>query len=401
MLVGVVQRVLDCHVPGLDAGGVHGLLADAARLQRWLDGVQTAAAGRLRELAATDSLLVPQLLVADAAHLDERPADQVLRRADTVQAMPELWQALADGRCGASHVDVVDRALRRLEPGQRDQLAASGSRVASWAGTMTPALLATQLEREVERLRRDDGLDRFERQRRAVRLRTRRDPASGMVKLWGELDEASGAVLLAAVRQRVEALFHDQLPATAPTDPLERHAHLQGLALVDLITRGGAVKVSMGVIVDHQTLLDGLHERSVIDLPGGVHVPVETLRRWGCDAGILPIVLNGAGLPIDVGREQRLATPAQRWALRAIYPCCAIPGCDAPFQNCTIHHIRWWRRGGSSDLDNMVPVCSRHHHAVHEGGWTLALEPVTRLLTVEYPDGTTRRQRPPPRARAG
>jgi hypothetical protein len=30
----------------------------------------------------------------------------------------------------------------------------------------------------------------------------------------------------------------------------------------------------------------------------------------------------------------------------------------------------------------MLPLCSRHHHAAHEGGWQLHLEPQTRILTV-------------------
>jgi hypothetical protein len=30
----------------------------------------------------------------------------------------------------------------------------------------------------------------------------------------------------------------------------------------------------------------------------------------------------------------------------------------------------------------MVPLCSRHHHAAHEGGWKLKLDPETRELSI-------------------
>lgn len=34
------------------------------------------------------------------------------------------------------------------------------------------------------------------------------------------------------------------------------------------------------------------------------------------------------------------------------------------------------------------PLCSRHHHLVHEGAWTIHLAP-DRTLTTTRPDGTT------------
>jgi hypothetical protein len=87
-------------------------------------------------------------------------------------------------------------------------------------------------------------------------------------------------------------------------------------------------------------------------------------------------------VPIDVGRSKRLATVHQRRALEAIYPTCAIPDCEVIFDHCNVHHIDYWENGGATDLNNMVPLCSRHHHAAHEGGWKLQIDCVTRELTV-------------------
>jgi hypothetical protein len=68
-----------------------------------------------------------------------------------------------------------------------------------------------------------------------------------------------------------------------------------------------------------------------------------------------------------------------------MYTTCAIPDCDVPYHRCQIHHIDYWENGGRTDLDNQVPLCSRHHHAVHEGGWTLSLERSTRDVTLTPP----------------
>lgn len=70
-----------------------------------------------------------------------------------------------------------------------------------------------------------------------------------------------------------------------------------------------------------------------------------------------------------------------------MYPTCAFPGCDTGFNNCEIHHLLPFELGGNTDLDNLLPLCSRHHHVIHEPGWQLTLAD-DRTLTVHQPDGT-------------
>lgn len=83
-----------------------------------------------------------------------------------------------------------------------------------------------------------------------------------------------------------------------------------------------------------------------------------------CSAGILPLVLDGNSLPLDVGREQRLFTAAQRAALAVRDRGCAFPGCDRPPADCHTHHIAPWGAGGSTDLANGVLLCPHHHQLV-------------------------------------
>ena len=37
---------------------------------------------------------------------------------------------------------------------------------------------------------------------------------------------------------------------------------------------------------------------------------------------------------------------------------------------------------------NLLPLCTAHHHLIHDGGWHLALHP-DRTITLHRPDGTT------------
>jgi hypothetical protein len=41
-----------------------------------------------------------------------------------------------------------------------------------------------------------------------------------------------------------------------------------------------------------------------------------------------------------------------------------------------------WARGGTTDLDNLVLLCHRHHRLVHEGGWQLVKRADGGLLKI-------------------
>ena len=139
------------------------------------------------------------------------------------------------------------------------------------------------------------------------------------------------------------------------------------------------------MLVDLDTLRTGLHDHGVCETADGTPLPVASLRRLSCDAAIIPVVLDAAGAAVDVGREQRVATRHQRRALRAMHTTCAHPGCTVRFDACQIHHVVPWENGGPTDLANLIPLCSSHHHLVHEGGFTLTLRP-DRTIELRRPD---------------
>src|ERR671917_103457 len=61
------------------------------------------------------------------------------------------------------------------------------------------------------------------------------------------------------------------------------------------------------------------------------------------------MVLGSDSMPLDVGRQQRLATAALRDALTPRDRGCAFPSCDRPPRYCHAHHIVPWLNGGETN----------------------------------------------------
>ena len=186
---------------------------------------------------------------------------------------------------------------------------------------------------------------------------------------------------------------------------MKKQDHLRALALAALVK--GEVKGSgrpeMIVVVD-TTATSDTGTWHAVDFGFPVEIPARVLADIAGTADIHVVVVRGGFVlhapgNLDLGRSTRIASPAQRRVLRALYPTCCIRGCHTPFDHCHLHHIVWWRHGGRSDLSNFVPLCSKHHHAVHDDGWQLSMTP-DRQLTVTMPDGRQMSTGPPKRSAA-
>lgn len=112
-----------------------------------------------------------------------------------------------------------------------------------------------------------------------------------------------------------------------------------------------------------------------------------TLDRMLCDADIIPVIIDGTGEILDIGRSRRYPSPAQRRALTLRDRGCVFPGCDININRCDAHHIVPWEWNGPTNLANLVLVCRYHHHCVHEGGFVLT-RGIDHLVRVWRPDGT-------------
>ncbi len=103
-----------------------------------------------------------------------------------------------------------------------------------------------------------------------------------------------------------------------------------------------------------------------------------------CDANVSRIVTAGPCQILDVGRETREWTASQRRAIHARDRSCR--GCARPIGWTEIHHIRWWRNGGRTDLDNGIALCHHCHRLIHDHGWHVTLDPATAAVTWTSPD---------------
>jgi hypothetical protein len=129
-----------------------------------------------------------------------------------------------------------------------------------------------------------------------------------------------------------------------------------------------------------------------------------TLEMLLCDSDIARLVLDAAGVPLDMGRSIRLANADQRRALAIRDGGCAFPDCGLPARLCDAHHIDPWAPPGHgpTNIDNLVLVCAAHHRRLHRADkkhrWRCRLDPATRRPQFLRPDGTihhpTRPDRP-------
>jgi hypothetical protein len=134
--------------------------------------------------------------------------------------------------------------------------------------------------------------------------------------------------------------------------------------LENLPTTGHARSgITMVVHVDEESLRT---RAGAGTLETGARISHEQLRRLVCKAGIMPMVMSGKSLPLDLGTSSRLFTKAQAVALSAVHETCAAEGCERPFAWCELHHRVPWGRGGPTDLENGVPLCGYHHRRIHD-----------------------------------
>ncbi|MFC5143082.1 DUF222 domain-containing protein, partial [Actinomycetospora rhizophila] len=136
----------------------------------------------------------------------------------------------------------------------------------------------------------------------------------------------------------------------------------------------GAGRALLTITIDHHWLRQALQSTGGYGvLDSGQPVHPATVRRWACDAEIIPMLLGAKSEPLDVGRRQRTAPDAIRRALNHRDGGCAFPGCTRPPRRCQAHHIHEWADLGATALDNMCLLCRHHHQLIHHGHWTITM----------------------------
>jgi uncharacterized protein DUF222/HNH endonuclease len=297
-------------------------------------------------------------------HMTSGAAADRVAVGQAMNRMPRTVEAVAEGEIGLAHVTVMARTADALKerfderplieyarehsPGKFHYFCRHARHAAD-----APGYSAEEVDQvENRRLSLSSWID-------------------GSMVLSGVLDAFGGAALRAALEPLARRSGDD--------DHRERERRLAD-ALVELAT-GGGQRVNLQVTSSVETLL-GLTGAPAADMEFSLPISAKVVERLACDSSVTRILLDSASTVIDVGRSKRVVSGPARRALNARDRTCRWPGCDRTASWTAAHHVVHWIHGGTTDLDNLVLLCHRHHWMVHEGDWQLVRSDDGRMLAI-------------------
>ena len=369
---------------------------DFERLHRLMQQLEAERLRRLAEIDrratyARDGHLSSASWLAATHNVARGSAAAQVRLATALSSMGETGAAFARGELSMSAVQVLAMA----HDVDNDAFGRAETVLLDAARHLSVADLQKAVGRWRERVRRDACGTDLLREGRRLHVST---TFGGMVRLDGDLDPETGETVLTALRAVMDA----DARATTDDDTRRTAAQQRADALgeicrdwLDLAERPAVAgeRPHLTVTVDVQDLVgDGPGELS----QAGV-VSAHALRRLGCDASVVRVVMAGRSAALDVGRRTPVVSPAIRRAVVVRDRCCTFPGCDRPQAWCDAHHVVHWADGGMTSVDNLLLLCRRHHRVVHEGFEVQMHHGRPRF---SRPDGSPLEDRAPPRMAA-
>lgn len=374
-----------------------------ARLHAWQ--AQLLARIETDEVAWREHRTSASTWLAEAARLTPREARRLIRSGQELQRFPMVGEAARTGAVLPTQAEAITSVLRELPADfPTGTITDAQELMTRFASTHNSAELRRLTGHLLEVLAPDtaDALEekRLELQRR--RAQTRRflefhGDGEGSVLIRGSLPTAQAEPFIRIVdayadaeKRALDAIDpHAEiiLPATRRADALvamANHHSQQALA-----PNHGGDRPRIVVTLSYDRLAKHCMDAGLTQpraggariLGTGEPLTASIARQLLCDADILPVVLGGQSEVLDVGRTERLVTPAIRAALEQRDRGCAFPGCDKPPRACQAHHITPWWAGGDTALHNLVLVCPHHHGIVEPGRdpyadrWQIRLRP--------------------------
>jgi hypothetical protein len=368
--------------------------------------------------AATDHALSTQSWLRSQCRLSATAARGRVVVARRLREAGPLADVMVSGQISYEHAVVAAQALDKLPAAYRPE-AEGVLMMAAVAGTPGDLRVAATRIREAVA---PQTLVADEQAAADVRYLNVSRTLGGLVAVDGLFDPEAGEVLLAAGR----------VYAT-PDGPGDTRTAAQRRAdgFVDVVKAGldaatmpdtGGEKPHIGLLVDLGRHLAGAPPLPPDVLPGflpgagalgrpesgwtrvrpapiligqlpdGAVLAGETVNRLLCDASVHRVLTLGPSEVLDVGRRTRLWPPAIRRAAAVQYGGCGAVDCDRPPAFTDLHHVLHWLHGGPTSLDNGIPLCRRHHIAVHERGWHVIRH---GNMWIAVPPGDPRAQPPP------
>lgn len=303
-------------------------------------------------------------------------------------ALTPLARALEDRQISTDAAAVIRRTLESLTadtPELERRRRELEELLVRRARRLTLTDLRTACERAAARFDADRAADRARRlfESRSIYFSKQAD---GSVRVSGVLDPVTASGLMAVASDYTTRQFRTarDLDVPEPRSAAQMRADALAMMAEHILGCGQAPTESTATILVQVDLADLVRESGVaVNHTTGTTMFAGDVRRWCAQAGIIPIVMGGASLPLDVGRAERLATPAQRRALTVRDGGCVW--CDAPPAWCDAHHLTSWADGGVTDLENLVLLCRSCHTRVHSTGWRVKREE-GRTVIVPPPD---------------
>ena len=185
------------------------------------------------------------------------------------------------------------------------------------------------------------------------------------------LPEVEGAMLERALmalaspaHRRSEGLDPVPGPAATPKRLGEAFAEYVSHVPTDELPMSGGVAATVVVTMNEDDLTGASDTPAWLDT--GERITAGQARRLACEAGLVPAVLDKSSEILDLGRQARFHSRAQRLAIGLRDRCCTVEDCDRPPAMCQVHHDLPWQRGGRTSVENGRLLCGRHHTLIHD-----------------------------------
>ena len=367
----------------LDIPGDHHSVIEALALRDRLDARIAAAVGELEAAGiwAGDAALSFVSWLRGQAVMSRRSAQRLRSLAVRLRSLPLCSQAYAEGSLSGGQVEAI---VARLDEETAAIFATQESEMLPFLMPLNVSGVSRAMGHWLA-LNRPEPKEPSEPERSLYLSRTLDD----RWELNGSLDAEGGSVVATALR----------LATPEKTDVSMSPATRRASALVDICRffldhqqahAGGRHRPHVNVIVEAKDLQAG-RGGQVVDGPA---LDGPTLSRLFCDSAVHRVVMRGRSAILDYGTSTR-TIPAPLWnALVIRDEHCRFPDCDRPSVWCEGHHVVWVTENGPTNLANLVLVCSRHHHLLHQPGWHAKLRP-DATFEVTDAQGIVRETSPP------
>jgi hypothetical protein len=178
-----------------------------------------------------------------------------------------------------------------------------------------------------------------------------------------------GALVEQAIREAKDALFKAGQTNASYADGLAEVAAWSQASVESAGSAGS--KGRSGRLARYRVYVHLSADGSWVGGRGGI--PASLAAKFACD-GIVQPVSEVNGVPVSVGRKQRIVPDRTRRLIEDRDRGCVFPGCTAT-RFLEVHHLDHWADGGNTDLDRQVCLCPHHHDAHHRGEYSITGHP--------------------------